>query len=159
MKRISIVFFSTFLMIFVGLVIFVGLSPDFEEPSSGMSQEEYGIDENSPVWSMTIDDLAEYFMENGMISSLEYDILSDGIATVARKYGGIEIYWWDLENLAEDSDEFRAFTEMSESGMIDLWSSGIMMGAIRQGPFGICLSGYDGNIDELVEVYHKFGVE
>lgn len=159
MKKITIVFFSIFLGILVGFLVFVSLSKDFEEPKYGITQDEYGINPNSPIWNTSIDDLAQYLLDKGMISSLDYSQLSDGIATIARKYDGIEIYWWDVKNLKEGTPEYKSFTEMAKSGIIDLWSSGNMMGVVQQGPFAINPMTYAGKVDELMEVYHKFGVE
>lgn len=159
MKKITIVFFSIFLGILVGFILFVSLSKDFQEPKYGVGQEEYGINPNSPIWNASIDDLAQYLLDQGVISSLDYSEVSDGISTIARKYNGIEIYWWDVKNLKEGTPEYKTFTEMSKSGIIDLWSSGNMMGVVQQGPFGINPTSYTGKIDELMEVYHKFGVE
>lgn len=158
MKKFSVLFFALLCVLFVGMVSYVALSEDFTEPvSQKMSQEEYGINENSPVWNMTMDDLAKYLYDNGILDSLNYQSLSEGVATVARKYGDLELYWWDVKNLDKNSAEYKAYTEMQKDGAINLWDSGNMMRITQQGPFGIWTEKYSGDLDKLMKVFHAFG--
>lgn len=159
MRKFSIAFFAFLVLLFAGMIGYVALSKDFTEPSSGLSQEEYGITEDSPIWNLTIDDLAQYLYDKGMLKTLDYLPLSGGIATEARQYGDLDLYWWDVENLEEGSAEQKAYEEMSESGMIDLWGTGSMMSLTRQGPFGLWTTNYTGDLNELLDAYHAFGTE
>ena len=159
MKKFSIVFFLLLVLLFGGMSVYVAKSKDFEKPVSTMSQEAYGIDEDSPIWDVTMDDLAQYLYDNGVLQTLDYVLLSEGVASDARQYGDLDLYWWDIKNLDENSEEYKAYVEMEEDGMINLWGSGNMMSLTRQGPFGIWTENYGGDLEELMKIYHSFGTE
>ncbi|MCR4956506.1 MAG: hypothetical protein K6A30_07460 [Lachnospiraceae bacterium] len=160
MKKISIIYFFLFLIIFAGFVGYVATAKDFKKPDAGLNQEEFGITDESPIWEKSIDDLAKYLKEEGFLKSLKGEKLATSeLCSDAVKFGDIEIFWWDLDKLDKDSQEYDAFTQMRESGMIDLYGSGNMMSTIQQGPFGINIKDYSGNKETLIKAYHKFGVD
>ena len=48
---------------------------------------------------------------------------AEGLCTLALKYDGAEIYWWDLENLDPESDEYQAYESLRTKGEIRfIWS-------------------------------------
>lgn len=156
MKKFTIVFLLLLTLVTAGALVFVGLSPDFVEPVSLSGQE--GISPDNPVWDKTMDDLAAYLADQGVISSLEYAPLSDGIATTARSYDGLELYWWDLEALEEGSDEYNSYIGARDNGAIDLWGSGALMTvtAVR-GPFALNItSSYTGDAAQAEEAFRNF---
>ena len=156
MKKFTVGFLLFLVVATAGALAFVALSPDFVEPSRLAGQE--GIAPDSPIWGKSMDDLAAYLLEAGVLPSDEYTELSDGIASVARSYGGIELYWWDLDNLGEESGEYIAYVSACEEGVIDIWGSGILMNvtAVR-GPFALNISskyvGDAGNVEAAFNAY------
>ena len=132
MKKLTTIFIAALIASLVGCVIWVTLSPDFVEPKKLPAQE---ISADNPIWDKSIDDLAEYLVEQGIIPSTEYTEFSDGIATIARMYSGVELYWWDVENLEEGSAEYKSYESAVTDGTIDLWGSGNIMTVTVRGPF------------------------
>lgn len=156
MKKITISFILLLMLATVGALVFVGLSPDFVEPA-GFNQQE-GLSADNPIWDKSLDDLAAYLEDQGVLTSTDYTPLSDGIATVARGYSGLELYWWDLESLEVDSDEYNAYLGARDDGAIDLWGSGILMQltAVR-GPFALNItSDYTGDVAKAEQAFRSF---
>lgn len=159
MKKITISFLLLLVMATAGALVFVGLSPDFTEPS-GLSGQP-GVSADNPVWDKSLDDLAAYLVEQGVLPGEDYALLSDGIATAARNYSGLELYWWDLGALQEGSDEYNAYLGARDDGAINLWGSGAMMPvtAVR-GPFALNISSsYTGDAAKAEEAFRNFCAE
>ena len=155
MKKFTIIFSILLVLAFVGTMIFVAVGPDFEEPAALAGE---GEDPNAPVWEMTMDDLITYLAEKGLVDPADKGMLTSGIATEAYIMNGLELYWWDLENISRDSDEFKAYEGMREQGIIDLWGQGMyFMSVTKNGPFGINASNYEGDIKALMAAYEAFG--
>ncbi len=159
MKKFTIVFSLLFTAVFAGLVIFVSASEDFAPPKTIPTQE--GIAEDSPVWAMSVDDLVAYLTEKGLINPAKKQLVSEvGFTSYAVNYEGIEIYWWDLENLDKDSDEYAAYLSLAEEGFIDLWGSGNIISPTLNGPFALQLvSDYAGDADLVTKAFKQFGKE
>ncbi len=121
MKKVTIVFLLLVVFATAGALVFVGLSPDFVEPVQLNDQE--GLAPDNPVWDKTIDELAAYLQQQGVLSSEDYAPLSEGIATTARSYDGLELYWWDLNALQEGCNEYNSYIGARDNGAIDLWGS------------------------------------
>lgn len=159
MKKITIAFLLLLAAATAGALVFVGLSPDFVEPVT--LSEQAGLSADSPVWDKSLDDLAAYLVDQGVLPSQDYAPLSDGIATAARGYSGLELYWWDLEALQEGSDEYNAYVGARDDGAIDLWGSGALMPvtAVR-GPFALNItSAYTGDAARAEEAFRNFCTE
>lgn len=156
MKKFTVGFLLFLVVATAGALVFVGLSPDFTEPTLLAGQE--GVSPDSPIWSKTMDDLAAYLLEEGALTSDEYTEISEGIASVARSYNGIELYWWDLDNLTEESGEYIAYVSACEEGVIDIWGSGMLMNvtAVR-GPFALNISaGYVGDAGKVETAFNAY---
>lgn len=159
MKKLTLAFLVLLVLATGGALAFVGLSPDFVEP--GKRSDETGLSADNPVWDKSLDDLAGYLVEQGVLPNEEYTPLSDGIATAARGYSGLELYWWDLEALQEDSDEYKAYLGARDDGAIDLWGSGAMMPvtAVR-GPFALNITtAYTGDAAKAEQAFAGFCAE
>ena len=154
MKKFTIISSVAIVLVFIGMVAAVALMPDFQKPTL-MGE---GEDPDAPVWQMTLDDLLSYLDEKGFIDKDKIGRLTDGIASVAVSENGAEFYWWDLENLSQESDEMAAYKGMMEDGQIDLWGKGVyFMAVTKNGPFGLNSSNYNGSVKELLEAYQTFG--
>jgi hypothetical protein len=157
MKKLTIGFSLLFLCVFSAMVIYVALSQDFIVPITLNAQE--GISKDNPVWNKTIDDLAAYLEAEGLIDAGKYEELSAGIATVARKYSGIDLYWWNFEELEKDSDEYKSYISLQKEGYIDLWGSGMLMYLEKHGPFGMDATHYNGDTDQLRKAFLEYCME
>ena len=156
MKKITISFILLLVLATAGALVFVGLSPDFVEPA-GLNQQE-GLPADNPIWDKSLDDLAAWLVDQGVLTNTDYAPLSDGIATAAREYSGLELYWWDLESLEEGSDEYNAYLGARDDGAIDLWGSGIIMQltAVR-GPFALNITAdYTGDPAKAEQAFRSF---
>lgn len=159
MKKITLSFLLLLVLATAGALVFVGLSPDFTEPDQ--LHEQPGLAADNPIWDKSLDDLAGYLVDQGVLSSTDYQPLSDGIATAARGYSGLELYWWDLASLEEGSDEYNAYLGARDDGSIDLWGSGILMPvtAVR-GPFALNItSAYTGDAAKAEQAFAQFCAE
>ena len=101
MKKFTIVSSLLFVLLFCGMVGYVASSEDFtppkEEEEAVVPEEE---DREAPVWNTTVDELVSFLEEKGLIhADSKVTLSAEGLCTLALKYDGAEIYWWDLENL------------------------------------------------------------
>ena len=106
-----------------------------------------------------MDDMLNYLMEKEFFASMD-DLSSLAVgklATEGYKFNGAEVYWWDLENLEEGSDEEVAYQSMTAEGIIDVYGMGVIMAITPNGPFGLSLTYYDGDADALMEAFQTFG--
>lgn len=159
MKKITVAFILLLVLATGGALAFVGFSPDFVEPVK--LNDQAGLSADNPVWDKSLDDLAAYLAAQGVLTSEEYAPLSGGIATAARGYSGLELYWWDLEALQEGSDEYNAYLGARDDGAIDLWGSGAMMPVTAvHGPFALNItSSYSGDAAKAEEAFRSFCME
>lgn len=156
MKKITLSFILLLVLATAGALVWVGASPDFVAPVQQTGQEALAADH--PIWGKSIDDLAAWLADQGVIDGTDYTALSDGIASVARNYSGLELYWWDLDSLEEDSDEYKSYLGARDDGAIDLWGSGILMTvtAVR-GPFALNISDdYAGDAAKAEQAFRSF---
>lgn len=155
MKRFTIVFTLLLVCAFAGTLLYVHASPDFTEPQALTAEQE---DPDAPVWDMQLEDLLCDLEEKGLIDrSTEGSIACEGISTDARAVSGAEFYWWDVDNLEEGSDELEAYQSMQKDGNIDVWHTGYIMTLTRNGPFGVNLAGYTGDVSALEQAFQSFG--
>lgn len=102
-----------------GLMGYIAVTPDFVEPTEPVVE----ADPQDPVWEASFDDLIAYLEERGFVESENYDLISEGVATTARWYNGIELYWWDVENLVEGTDVHTNWTSMQTDGYMLLYGA------------------------------------
>lgn len=157
MKRFTILFSILLVLGFAGTLAWVGASPEFVPPQMLAAE---GEDPDAPVWGMSLDDMIDYLEEKGFWDRGSMTSLSGGIGTEAFSCNGAELYWWDLENLAEGSNEAAAYRNLVDGEPIDLWQAGqYYMSAAKNGPFALNVSGYTGNANELLDAFSAFGKE
>lgn len=159
MKRFTVIFSCLLVIAFAAALAFVALSPDFV-PVSGAEQLRGEDDLDAPVWDMSLDDLLSSLEEQGLIDRSTTQLIgTSGLASEGYLISGAEFYWWDLDNLDEDSDEFAAYKSMKEEGIIDVYGSGVIMTLVSNGPFGLLTTRYEGDVDELTAAFEAFGRE
>ncbi len=157
MRKFTIAFSVFLLALFSGMLIFTALTPDFVPPSNIRAQGNLAAD--NPIWDKTLDDLAEYFVEEGVIENTEYDLLVDGIASDARLYSEIELYWWDLDNLSEDDELFLKYQDGLEERQIE-WMANQVLNVEVHGPFAVgYYAYYEGDADKMLEAFRNYCME
>ena len=156
MKRFTIIFSILLALVFGGALVFVGMSEDFVNPAEEIQS---GEDMNAPIWTMSMDELLAELESQGLIETTDLANLgASGLCSVAVKVAnGAEFYWWDLENLDEDSMEYKSYQQMKEEGVIDIYGSGNIMSLSSNGPFGLLLSLCDGDVNALDKAFKAVG--
>lgn len=142
---------SVLVICMTGLLIYIAAAPDFKAPA----ETDAVINTDDPVWSATYDDLIAYLKEGGFISGEPIPI-SEGIATEANNYSEVELYWWDVENLADGTGEKQCWDEMQNQGYIMLYGQFVFVPEMN-GPFGLFISDvYAGDADGLRAAFQAF---
>ena len=157
MKRFTILFSTLLILGFAGVLVYVGMLPEFVPPA-GLAGE--GEDPDAPIWDMTMDELLAELEGQGLIETANLITLAaDGISTVAVKVtNGAEIFWWDLENLKEDSMEYEAYKQMKEEGVIDFYGAGrTIMPFTANGPFGLMTAYCESDAGALEKGFKALG--
>ncbi len=129
----------------------------FQEYMVLSGSKENELPEEHPIWEKSVDDLAAYLVEQGLLSSADdYQPISDGVATVARYYkDGFEIYWWDVENLESGSDEEANFQTGTAEGYMNVW--GMHIAVTMRGPFALGdFTDYTGDVNALIEAIERY---
>ena len=160
MKKFTIVSSLLFVLLFCGMVGYVASSEDFTPPK----EEEEAVvpeeDREAPVWNKTVDELVSFLEEKGLIhADSKVTLSAEGLCTLSLKYDGAEIYWWDLENLAPESDEYQAYESLRTKGEIDLYGAGTIIMPKKNGPFALLLTYYEGDVQALEKAFGEFGQE
>lgn len=161
MKKFTIVSSLLFVLLFCGMVGYVASSEDFtppkEEEEAAVPEEE---DREAPVWNKTVDELVSFLEEKGLIhADSKVTLSAEGLCTLALKYDGAEIYWWDLENLDPESGEYQAYESLRTKGEIDLYGAGTIIIPKKNGPFALLLTYYEGDVQALEKAFGEFGQE
>ena len=159
MKNFTIVSSLIFVLLFCGMVGYVALSEDFVLPEK---EEKTVVEENmdAPVWNKTMDEVVAYLEKEGLISTDDrVTLYAEGLCSLALKYNGAEIYWWDLEKIDPKSDEYKAYDSLRTKGEIDLYGSGMIIMPKKNGPFALLSTYYEGDPEILEKVFEEFGQE
>ena len=159
MKNFTIVSSLIFVLLFCGMVGYVALSEDFVLPEK---EEKTVVEENmdAPVWNKTMDEVVAYMEKEGLISTDDrVTLYAEGLCSLALKYNGAEIYWWDLEKIDPKSDEYKAYDSLRTKGEIDLYGSGMIIMPKKNGPFALLSTYYEGDPEILEKAFEEFGQE
>ena len=108
---------------------------------------------NHPVLSLSEE-------EKGLIhADTKVTLSAEGLCTLALRYDGAEIYWWDLENLDPESDEYQAYESLRTKGEINLYGAGTIIMPKKNGPFALLSTYYEGDVEALEKAFEEFGQE
>lgn len=158
MKKFTIVSSLLFVLLFCGMVGYVASSEDFTAPKA---EEKAMPAENmdAPVWNKTVDELVSYLEEKALIhADSKVTLSADGLCSLALKYDGAEIYWWDMENLDPESDEYKSYESLRTKGEID-FGTGLIIMPKKNGPFALFSTYYEGDVETLEKAFGEFGQE
>ena len=159
-KKFTIVSSLLFVLLFCGMVGYVASSEDFTPPKEEEEATVPEEDREAPVWNKTVDELVSFLEEKGLIhADSKVTLSAEGLCTLALKYDGAEIYWWDLENLDPESGEYQAYESLRTKGEIDLYGAGTIIMPKKNGPFALLLTYYEGDVQALEKAFGEFGQE
>ena len=161
MKKFTLVSSAAFVVLFIGMLLFVAFSEDFEAPQ-GMetAQTKAAEEERTAIWDMSYEEVAAKLEKLGFIDSSSSQLLAQsGLCTRAEAYNGAELYWWDVEQLDEASAEYKAYASLRDEGFIDLYGAGIIMNPIPNGPYALLVDRYEGDADALKKAFENLGSE
>lgn len=159
MKKFTVVTSVFFVLLFCGMVTFVALSKDFVPPEKKEIKTEKD-DMNAPVWNKSVEDLVVYLSDKGLIDSgTKATLANAGLCSEAVRYSGAEIYWWDLDSLDKKSDEYKAFKSLRDKGEINMYGAGNIITPVRNGPFALLTTFYEGDVKALEKAFREFGQE
>ncbi len=156
MKRFTILFSTLLILGFAGVMVYVGMLPEFVPPA-GLAGE--GEAPDAPIWDMTMDEVLAEIAAQGLVDdpSAAISLASDGVCTDARKISGAEFYWWDLDNLQEGSQEETAYKSLKAEGFINLYGNGHIVSPVPNGPFALLLDFYEGDSGALEQAFRAVG--
>lgn len=155
MKRFTVIFSILLVLSFAGVLAYVSLSPEFEPPGAVIGE---GEDPEAPVWKMTMEEALNELEGQGLIDRSNTVLLgASGLCSAAFKINGAEFYWWDLETLDTDSQEYAAYKQLKEEGIIDLYGMGAIIAPLSNGPFALLLTTYEGDADALEKAFRTLG--
>lgn len=156
MKKFTIVCSALFVVLFAGMVCFVAFSEDFTMQKTVTAE---GEDPDSPIWDMSMEEVIEILSGQGFLDVSAQELLGiNGLASEGFLYDGLELYWWDLENLDEDSEEYQAYMTLAKEGYIDIYNSGNIMNPKKNGPFALnILPDFMGDADAAEKAFLNIG--
>ena len=156
MKRFTILFSTLLILGFAGVMVYVGMLPEFVPPA-GLAGE--GEAPDAPIWDMTMDEVLAEIAAQGLVDdpSAAISLASDGVCTDARKISGAEFYWWDLDNLQEGSQEETAYKSLKAEGIINLYGNGHIISYVHNGPFALWMDLYEGDAKALEQAFRAVG--
>ena len=156
MKRFTILFSTLLILGFAGVMVYVGMLPEFVPPA-GLAGE--GEDPDAPIWDMTMDEVLSEIAAQGLIDdpSTAISLSTDGLCTDARQISGAEFYWWDLDDLKEGSLEETSYKSLKAEGIINLYGNGHIISYVHNGPFALWMDLYEGNAKALEEAFRAVG--
>jgi hypothetical protein len=78
------------------------------------------------------------------------------IGTISRIYNGIDVMWWDVEHLEEDTKPYKYWYEFQEEGYTLDFGNTVYMPTFN-GPFAIkATTAFPGNASKLYEDFAAF---
>lgn len=110
--------------------------------------------EGKTVWDYTMDDLIDYLDGLGLIDKDNVLEMSE-VGTVNKICDGVDLIWWDVENLVDGTQAYEYWNQMQNDGYIWLYEATVYV-PVMNGPFGIHASSYTGNDVDLYEAFANF---
>lgn len=162
-KIITVAFCAVLVIMTVVAFVYLLTGPDFMSPKQ--YQELYGtqatepskgpIDYDALLFEATMQDMLDYLTEKGYINQ-ENKIPMSIVGTDNWICDGLDLMWWDVDNLIEGTEPYGYWNEMQANGFIIF--GGNIYAPTLYGPFGIkVLSDFAGDPNQLDADMKAFG--
>jgi hypothetical protein len=114
-----------------------------------------GNHNNKTVWDYTFEEFEDYMIQLGYFTKGDYKEMST-IGTISRIYNGIDVMWWDVDNLVENTKPYKYWYEFQKEGYtLDFGNT--YYGPTFNGPFAInATTAFTGNTTKLYEDFANF---
>lgn len=134
-------------------------NPDSEgaekyECLNAFPMEYSGMHSAYTVWDYTMDDLVQYFIDCGFFKEEDVNDMSE-VGTENKVANSIDMIWWDVENLEEDTDPYIYWHQMEDDGYMYLYGQAIYV-PVMNGPFATQVNAASTAVAE--EVYDAFAL-
>ena len=107
------------------------------------------------LWAGTYEELEAYLAEKGYIEPETRELLTT-IGTENWLINGLDLMWWDVENLEEGTEPYQYWQEFEENGFIIF--GGNIYAPYRYGPYAIYINvSFAGDADQLNADMKVFG--
>lgn len=151
-KIVTVGFCVLLTVMMIGAFIYLSVCPDFVKPSEQDPSEP--DDDSQKIWEYDMDDLLTYLDDEGFIEKDGKQLLSV-IGTENWLCNGIDLAWWDVENLIEGTEEYEYWQSFQSDGFIIF--GGSVYAPVFNGPFAIYATGnFPGDADALYEAFADF---
>ncbi len=170
-KVLTIAFCTLLVLLTIAAFVYLMVGPDFltpdeyqqlygttapTEPDGPDAPIDLSAEYEKALWNADMQDLLDYLLELGYIEE-------DGILGMAELCteghvceSGLDLLWWDVENLVEGTPEYDYWQEYQENGFIIY--AGTVYTPTRNGPFATkVLSQFAGNEKQYMEDFMNFG--
>lgn len=123
----------------VNITYYQGDAKALEEAFRAFAKKEV-IDMTSGVWLKTLDDVEAFLIEQGAIAadasriSINFGTKAEQGMSGYRYNGNVDIYWYDIPRLAEDSANAEEYWSIRETGT-QVYSNGTVGYYTVNGPF------------------------
>lgn len=133
------------------------------EKNGGGASVDLSAEYEKALWNGTLEDIFEYLEEKGYIEPDTKQLLTT-IGTENWVINGLEIMWWDVDNLVEGTEPYDYWNEFEENGFIIF--GGSVYAPTRYGPYAIWVgSKFEGDSNQLTAdmqalgqyLYEKYG--
>ena len=149
-KIFTVAFVILLVVLLIMAFIYVAAVDDFEKP------EEAEVEIDDDVWNYDMDDLLAYFDELGIIDS-DDKILMSTVGTENWICNGIDMIWWDVDNLEEGTEAYEYWYELQENDNLYIWYGTSIYMLTVNGPFAIHVNTtYPGDEAEVIEAFYAF---
>lgn len=105
MRKFTVISMALIILVFAGLAAYIGLGEDFTPPAGYVDIDGFEVDRSGPVWDRTLDELAAYLAEKGVVDPNDMIKVNMGMDTRGlegyRYSGKIDIYRYDLDEADE----------------------------------------------------------
>lgn len=164
-KVLTIGFCTLLVLMTIAAFVYLLVGPDFLTPDE--YQQLYGttapqpsgpsnpaIDYEALLYEADMQDLLDYLQELGYIDQ-ENKIPMSTIGTDNWVCDGLDVIWWDVDNLTEGTEPYDYWQEYQENGFIIF--GGQIYAPVANGPFAIhVLAGFAGDVNQLMEDFANF---
>ena len=159
-KIVTIGFCALLVSMTIAAFIYLSVGPDFTKPTVQKPTQPTGngnVDYEKLLWESDMEDLLNYLEKKGHITQADKIPMST-IGTDNWICNGIDLIWWDVDNLVEGTEEYEYWQQFQTDGFIIF--GGTVYAPTLNGPFGIYATGnFPGDADQLYADFANFVYE